>query len=167
MQVMPASFFNLVCAFMLFALIAGMQTLVSFYAYADSDLSLSDNVKRVSLLKTAIRSPQALSLMDADEITILLRHPTVKRDEGNVVAWNYHGDSCALDVYFKKSSQEPDYIEFRALDMNDIVQAQFEKTDTSELKEHCLKDVLESQGVNTRSNVASRPLPSWDSPYRS
>jgi hypothetical protein len=167
MQVMPASFFNFAFACFIAGGLSLCQLILSFAVYADSDLSLADNVKRVSLVKQAVRAPQSLSLMDKGDIEILLRAPSLKRSESQVSAWHYHGESCALDVYFNDTQSQPEYIEFRALSMNDGINAQFEQVDQATWNDQCLRDVLDAQGVNTPSSVARRPLPSWENPYRS
>jgi hypothetical protein len=167
MQVMPASFFKLVFACVIAGGLSFFQLILSFAIYADGDLSLADNMKRVTLVKQAVRAPQSLSLMDKGDIEILLRSPSLKRTEMLVSAWHYHGESCALDVYFNGEKSQPDYVEFRALSMNDGIHAQFEQVDQATWNDQCLRDVLDAQGVNTPSSVARRPLPSWENPYRS
>lgn len=166
-QVLPAPFFNFAFACLVAGGLSFCQLMLSFAVYADGDLSLADNMKRVTLVKQAVRAPQSLSLMDKGDIEILLRSPSLKRAESIVSAWHYHGESCALDVYFNGEKSQPDYVEFRALSMNVGIHAQFEQVDQATWNDQCLRDVLDAQGVNTPSSVARRPLPSWENPYRS
>lgn len=165
-QVLPAPFFNFAFACLVAGGLSFCQLMLSFAVYADGDLSLADNMKRVTLVKQAVRAPQSLSLMDRANIEILLRDPAVKRDELVASAWHYHGESCALDIYFSDQSVTPSYIEFRALSLNDGINAEYEQADEATWNAQCLHDVLDAQGVNTSSSVARRPLPSWKNPYR-
>lgn len=167
MQAMPASFLHLCCACVFACMITMFNFALSFAVYADGNLSVVDNVKRLSLVKQAVRAPQSLSIMDKADIEILLRDPAVKRDELVASAWHYHGESCALDIYFSDQSVTPSYIEFRALSLNDGINAEYEQSDEATWNDQCLRDVLQAQGVDTPASYATRPLPSWDSPYRS
>ncbi len=167
MQALPASFFNLIFASFLAGMIFSIQIVTSFMVYADGELSFADNIKRMALVKQAARSSDVLSSMDKKDIEILLRRPTLKRDEIVSSAWYYHGESCALDVYFTGKQSKPAYIEFRALSLNDDINAQYEMASAKTWNDQCLRDVLDAQGVSTPSSVARRPLPSIDNPYRS
>ena len=166
MQALPAPFFTALCAFTVFIVAVTLQIGLSLVTYADTSLSLSDNIKRVHLIKQAVRLPNSLKVMGEEEISVLLRYPTLKRNEMNVTAWHYHGDSCSLAVYFSKGQDRPDYIEYRTLSMNADVSAQFERNDQASINQYCIKDVLEAQGVKTPDNVARQPTPTWDNPYR-
>jgi len=166
MQAMPASVLNGTFILILCLMLGGVQLMASFTLHANWDLSFTDNVRRVALVKQAVRTPQSIGVMNRDDIQILLLNPSLKRSEETVVAWHYHGESCALDVYFRDDKSRPDYIEFRALSMNADVNSQFETVDQTTLNDYCLRDVMESQGVNTPNSYARQPTPSWENPYR-
>jgi hypothetical protein len=166
MQALPASFFTASCALVLFMSVFGLQLMMSLSVYADTSMSLSDNIKRVSLINQAVRLPQSLEVMDEQKISILLRNPMLKRKEMDVTAWHYHGNSCSLAVYFSEGQDKPDYIEYRTLSMNADVSAQFEQNDQASINQYCIKDVLEAQGVSTPDSFARQPTPTWDNPYR-
>lgn len=168
MQALPASFFTFVCATLIMVFIGAIQTGVSLATYADIKISLSENLKRVSLIKQVVRLPQSLKVMDEKNISILLKEPKLLRRENDVSAWHYHGESCSLAIYFSSDNKagKPDYVEYRALSMNAAVQAQFETVDQSVMDQYCIKDILEAQGVDTPSNYARQPTPTWENPYR-
>ena len=166
MRIVPACVFNIAGVFFVILMIGAMQFGLSVYAYADSRLSLSDNIKKITLVQEAMISPDSLNNWDQKHLKILLRQPQIMRDERIVQSWHYHGESCALDIYFDAKATKPDYVEFRPLSLNHDVQAQYESTDTNTMKLYCLKDVLEAQGVDTPASYARQPLPSWESPYR-
>ena len=166
MQALPASFFNLCGIAILVITLLSAQMVFSLLNYGDMRLSLSDNLVRVQLVKQVVRAPQSIKFMDNEKIAILLREPTLKRNERLVTAWHYHGESCALDIYFSNTTY-PDYIEYRALTLNEDVQAQFDTADNRMMDNYCLKDVLETQGVDTPASYARQPVPTWDNPYRS
>lgn len=166
MQAMPASFltFGLCLSFLGINLLG--QTVFSLINYGSSDLSVFENIKKVQLIKQVVKSPQSIENLSNNEINILLSEPSLNRGELSVNAWHYHGESCALDVYFSKNKDKPDYIEYRALSLNEDVQAQYNAIDQSAVNDYCLKDILEAQGVNTPDNYARQPTPSWENPYR-
>ena len=163
---MPACAFNLAGIVWVMVMIGAMQFGLSVYAYADSGLSLSDNIKKITLVQEAMTQPDSLSDWNQKDLQILLRQPQIKRNASVTKAWHYHGESCALDIYFDAAKTKPDYIEFRPLNLNNAVQAQYQSADTNTMKLYCLKDVLEAQGVDTPASYARQPLPSYDSPYR-
>lgn len=165
MRTLPACVFNLAGVAWIMLMIAAMQFGLSVYAYADSQLSLSDNIKKISLVQTAMSQPDSITHWEQGDLQILLRRPQVMRDEKVVRSWHYHGESCALDIYFDAKQSTPAYVEFRPLSMNNDIQAQYESADTDTMKLYCLKDVLETQGVDTPASYARQPLPSWESPY--
>lgn len=166
MQAVPASFFITICAFFIFAVVMLSQAGLMLATYGDTSLSISDNVRRVGLIKQAVRFPNSINAMHERDVSILLKSPSLKRNEMDVVAWHYHGESCSLDIYFSKGRTRPDFVEYRALNMNADVSAQFLETDQASLNQYCIKDVLEAQGVDTPSNFARQPTPTWDNPYR-
>ena len=166
MQALPASFFTALCASIIFIMVISTQLVFSLATYADTSLSLSDNIKRVQLIKQVVRVPNAIQIMNEEKISVLLRNPTLKRNEMDVTAWHYHGNSCSLAIYFSKGQNKPDYVEYRTLSMNADVSAQFEQNDQTSINQYCIKDVLEAQGVNTPDNFARQPRPTWDNPYR-
>lgn len=139
---------------------------MSIAIYADTSLSLFDNMKRVKLAQKAVNTPHIISEWDGKDIQILLNKPNLRRSENTIVAWHYHGESCALDLYFSDETTVPDYIEYRALTLNNDVQQQIGQADDATLNQYCIKDVLESQGVKTPSSVAKRPMPTLDNRYR-
>ena len=167
MRVLPASFFNLMLLSIILMGVMGTQVAMSLSVYADGSLSISQNIKRVHLIKKITDSPQSLQSLKNEQIAMVLRDPTLKRNEMNVTAWHYHGESCALDIYFSSSKNIPDYIEYRPLVLNADVDAQFQTTDTETRNNYCLKDILEARGVNTPDYFATRPLPLQNNPYRS
>jgi hypothetical protein len=119
MQAMvPASLSHLGLIMALWCVIAGAQLCMNFAIYADYDLSVADNLKRVQLVKQVIRTPDIIENLVQNDIRILLREPAINRNEIAVNAWHYHGESCALDIYFKSSTEaspRPHYVEFRTL----------------------------------------------------
>lgn len=166
MQVIPASIFHLCIACLLCIGFLGLQFVMSIAVYADSSLSLTDNMKRAKLAKVAVNSPHSIAEWDGTDIEILLKKPNLRRSEHTITAWHYHGESCALDIYFTNEKSAPDYIEYRALTLNNDVQEQFGEADIATLNQYCIKDVLETQGVKTPSSIAKRPIPSLDNRYR-
>ena len=167
MQVLPASFFNLAVILLIGLVLQIVQMVFSLVIYGDNNFSLSDNLKRIQLVEQVVRSPQSIRAMNGDEISILLPNPSLKRNEKTVVAWHYHGESCALDIYFSNNHSKPDYVEYRALTLNATINEQMSKTDERGLTNYCLNDVLEAQGIDTPATYARQPTPTWDSPYRS
>jgi len=167
MQALPASFFTLIFVCFVGAIVQIGQFGFSYALYGDKTLSFIDNFKRVHLLQELARSPEDIRTMKGDDIAILLPNPSLKRNEETVVAWHYHGESCALDIYFSTGQLRPDYVEYRALSLNATINNQFSQTDERGLNSYCLKDVLEAQGIDTPSTYARQPTPTWDSPYRS
>ena len=166
MRAVPAFMFNLAGIVLAMGIMKTIQFGLSVYPYADTHLSFSDNVKKLSLVQQAMAMPDTLQDWDQKDLEILLRQPQVKRDEKIVQSWHYHGESCALDIYFDGKKTNPDYVEFRPLSMNHDIQVQYESADAGTMKLYCLKDVLEAQGVDTPSSYARQPLPSWESPYK-
>lgn len=166
MQALPASFFTAICGLLLLTTMMLAQIGFSLATYADYTMSLSDNLKRVNLVKQAVKLPHSLKAMDEQSISVLLREPSIKRNEMNVTAWHYHGNSCSLAIYFSKGAKRPDYIEYRTLSMNADISAQFARNDQDSINQYCIKDVLEAQGINTPDNFARQPTPTWDNPYR-
>lgn len=166
MQALPASFFTALCTIVILLTILSAQLGWSLATYADTSLSLSDNIKRVQLIKQVVRVPNSIQVMNEEKISVLLRNPTLKRNEMDVTAWHYHGNSCSLAIYFSKGNDKPDHVEYRALRMNADVSVQIDQIDQTSLNQYCIKDVLEAQGVDTPSNVARQPTPTWDNPYR-
>ena len=166
MRAIPALAFNLIGIAVIILTIGSMQFALSLYAYADKALSLSDNFKKVNLVQQALIRPDSLQSWEQADLEILLKKPQINRDEQVARSWHYHGESCALDIYFDAAATTPDYVEFRPLSMNKDVNAQYQSADNATMKLYCLKDVLEAQGVETPASYARQPLPSWDSPYR-
>lgn len=166
MRAMPACVFNLTGIVLVTLMFSAMKLGLSVYPYADTHLSLSDNLKKLTLVQQAMAMPDSINDLDQTDLEMLLREPQVKRDEKIVQSWHYHGESCALDIYFDGKETQPDYVEFRPLSMNRDIQAQYETADASTMKLYCLKDVLEAQGVDTPSSYARQPLPSWENPYK-
>lgn len=164
-RALPASLFNLTGVCLVMLVMGAMQFALSVLAYADAGLSVSDNIRKITLVQSAMDTPDALNSLDKTDIKILLKDPQVLRDEQVVQSWHYHGEVCALDLYFDATSSTPDYVEFRPLNLNNDIQVQFGTADAQTMKSYCLKDVLESQGVDTPSSYARQPLPSWESPY--
>jgi len=163
----PISFFNMVVIAGLCVSVLLSQAIFSFVLYGDKTLSLSDNYTRIQAIQKMTRVPGSIQQMDARTIDMVMREPSLKRSEHHITAWHYHGESCALDIYFTQGQDRPDYIEYRALTLNEEVQAQFDDTDNQSMQNYCLQDVMAAQGINTPNNFARRPLPSWDNPYRS
>ena len=166
MQAMPASILHLCLISFICTGFMGLQSIMSIALYADSSLSFTDNMKRVKLANIAVNAPHSIADWDGNDIQILLRKPSLRRAENKIAAWHYHGESCALDLYFSDESAKPDYIEYRALTLNNDVQEQFGEADTATLNQYCIKDVLEAQGLKTPSNVARRPIPTLDNRAR-
>jgi hypothetical protein len=166
MRAMPASIFNLAGIVWIMLTIGAMQFALSVYPYADKRLSISDNIKKISLVQEAMAMPDSINEWDQKDLEILLRQPQIKRDEVVVTSWHYHGESCALDIFFDAKATTPDYIEFRPLSLNKDVDAQYQSADSNMTKLYCLRDVLQAQGVDTPASYARQPLPSWESPYR-
>lgn len=162
---LPACLFNLTGVCLVLAVMGAIQFGLSVFAYADAQLSVTDNIRKITLVQSTMAKPDSLHDLDKADLKILLKNPQVKRDEQVVQSWHYHGDSCALDIYFDVTGSTPDYVEFRPLSMNNDIQVQFGAADTETMQSYCLKDVLEAQGVDTPSSFARQPLPSWESPY--
>lgn len=141
--------------------------LQTYSVYSLSGLNFSDNAKRTTLIRKALVEPDILSKLPADDVALILQKPMLTRVEADVTSWHYHGESCAIDIYFKNKGDSPEYVEFRALTLNQDVQERFGDEDQTYLNKYCMKVVLEAQGVSTPSSVAERPLPSWKSPYSS
>lgn len=141
--------------------------LQTYSAYSLSGLDFSDNARRTALIQKALRDPAILSKLDSRDVGLILQKPMMTRVEAEITSWHYHGDSCAIDIYFKDKAKQPEYVEFRALTLNRDVQDKFAAEDQAYLDKYCLKGVLEAQGVDTPSSYAARPLPSWKSPYSS
>lgn len=164
---MPAPLCVLALTFFISVISIGSQFARDIYEYGlygVADLSFSDNARRVALIRQSVRNPQSLHSMTQADFDLLFRAADMTRKEANVIARHYHSDSCAIDVYFKGDRQKPDYVEFRALTLNADIEARFADA-TVDLS--CLKDVLAARGVNTPESYASRPVPSWASPYSS
>lgn len=136
-----------------------VPSIYSYYYYSVSGLSFSENAKRIELIHTASADPSVLSSLTQDEMQLVLLEPALVRKENNIKAVQYYSESCAIDVYFLPNSDRPDYIEFRALT---LTQNQ-EDMDNR----YCFQSVLAAQGVDTPNNYATRPLPTWISPYSS
>jgi hypothetical protein len=161
----PISLSILLGSGMIIGLVIVMHMALSVYPYADHRLSISDNLKKLTLIHATMAQPETIKGLTRDELAILLRQPQINKNERVVTSWHYHGEACAIDIYFSQDAEKPDYIEFRPLMLNNDVQARFEQTsDTT--NRYCLKDVLEAQGVDTPSSFARQPLPSYDNPYR-
>jgi len=141
--------------------------LQTYSAYSLSGLSFSDNAKRTTLIRKALADPDIFLKLPADEVALVLQKPMLSRVEADITSWHYHGESCAIDIYFKDEDDHPEYVEFRALTLNQDVQDRFGDEDPAYLSKYCMRIVLETQGVDTPSSMAERPLPSWKSPYRS
>lgn len=167
MQAMPASFFHLCLCVGVMGVVWGAQLITSYALHADSRLSVSENIRRIDLIKRVAKEPQSLEVMVQNDIDILFQDPSIIRHEENTVAYYFHGESCALDIYFSTSQKHPAYVEFRTLSMNEDIQQRYDQADEKTLRSQCLKDVMDAQGVGLPSSVAEKPLPSWDSPYRS
>ncbi len=148
------------------AIFVSGQFALSLGTYSDRSMSFLDNIKRVHLIKSLTQDPDIIGLMDGNDISMILREPSLSRMEKTVTAWHFHGESCSLDIYFSDNKSNPDYIEYRPLTLNKDVLAQYESTKQNDLNHYCLKDVLDSRGVNTPENYARQPVPSWDNPYR-
>jgi len=142
-QAVPAYLFHCLLCVALSLLVLGMQTGFSYALYADSALSLTDNLKRIQLVKQVVNAPQSIQKLSSNDIEIVLKNPSLTRVEMAISAWHYHGESCALDIYFTKDSLNPDYIEYRPLSMNADVEAQFVNLDQPSLDAYCLKDILQ------------------------
>jgi len=142
-------------------------TLYTYHYYSVSGLSFAENTRRIELIQQSINSPIALSTMSAKDIELVLQKPSLVRDESNIQAWHYHGDSCAIDIYFKKGEVLPDYVEFRALTLNETVSEQFKDMNDGYKNQYCVKAVLAAQGIDTPSSYAQRPMPTTVSPYSS
>lgn len=167
MQAMPASLFNLGLCFCFAGVFCLLQMGVSLFFHSNTSLTLSENLKRVQLVRQVIRSPQSIQVMDNKDIAILLNKPVLNRNELAVNAWHYYGETCALDIYFSKGQSKPDYIEYRALSLNADISAHYQDIDQSGLNSYCLKEILEAQGVDTPSSYARKPTPTVANPYRS
>lgn len=141
--------------------------LQTYSVYSLSGLNFSDNAKRTALIQKALKEPVIISKLNSDEVKLVLQKPMLTRVEDQVTSWHYHGESCAIDIYFKDKDAKPEYVEFRALSLNQDVQDRFGAEDQNYVNKYCLKVVLEAQGVDTPSSYAARPLPSWKSPYSS
>lgn len=159
--------FTLVASSLFVGLLGVLPFISHYYLYADKNIGLRDNIRRVGYVQKALHEPQQIKLWSADQIHMVLRDPSLKRSEGPMIAWNYHGNLCAIDIYFREGQSKPRYMEFRPLALNNDVQEHFGDADQETLNLYCLQDVLEAQGVETPNSFARRPLPSWDSPYRS
>ena len=160
---------SFVCAMALVITILGLSAHYGrdFYhygLYAMTDLSFSDNKRRVALIRQSVANPSSLEDMTAKDFDLLFRSAEITRKEANVTARHYQSGTCAINVYFRGQNDTPDYVEFRVLSLNDEVQSKFEGT---EVNLSCLKDVLEARGVSTPEHYAAQPVPSWASPYRS
>jgi hypothetical protein len=166
MQALPASLAHLILSFVFMGIISFSQLGLSYLAYADTSLSLSDNIHRVQLVSQVIDEPISVGKLSSRDIEILLKKPSLKRTEAQITAWHYHGESCALDIYFNDDAEKPDYIEYRALSLNSDVEEQFQSTEQDALNQYCINDVLQAQGVDTPASYARQPLPSFESPYR-
>ncbi len=166
MQALPASFFTLAVSCSILMMVAFFNTALSLVVYGDTSLTLSDNLRRVALVKVAMNAPEDINQWDVNDIKILFNSPSLKRVESEITALHYHGESCALDIYVANDAQKPDYIEFRTLSLNSDIEAQFNEFDTASLNMQCLQDVLATQGVNTPNSYATRPTPTWANPYR-
>ena len=141
--------------------------LYTYHYYSISGLTFAENTRRIELIEQSIDSPVALSSMSAKDIELMLRKPSLIRSEDNIQAWHYHGDSCAIDIYFKDGGKRADYIEFRALTLNNSVSEQFKDTNDTYKNQYCIKAVLAAQGIDTPSSYALRPIPTTVSPYSS
>ena len=95
MQAWPASLLNLIGVLAIVMVAFLVQVTSSFLIYADKDLSWSDNLKRIALVRQAVRAPHSITMMTQDEILMVLKQPSVKRHEMVVTAWHYHGETCA------------------------------------------------------------------------
>ena len=155
------------CVSLLGLLVQYAPKIYFYQYYSVAGLSFSENARRLNLIEQSINDPEILSSLSSDEIELVLQKPSLVRQENTVQAWHYHGDSCAIDIYFKDLDDKPDYIEFRALTLNNSVQEQFKDADQGYVNQYCLKGVLAAQGVETPNSYAARPLPSWTSPYSS
>lgn len=172
MRTWPAQISVLALSFLVMSaglFIQNARAVYDYNLYALSELSFSENSRRMKLIEKSLRNPGLLARLNVDDMTLLLRNPSLQRVEADVTAWTYHGDECAIDVYFKNNQARPDYVEYRALTLNDDVQAQFTDADEGYVNRYCLKGVLAAQGVDTPASYAekrqARPLPSWPSPY--
>jgi hypothetical protein len=148
-------------------LIQYAPSIYNYHYYSVSGLSFSENTKRIDLIQQSIQKPNFLSGLTSDDVELILRKPSLVRVENNVQAWHDHGDSCAIDIYFKDGAKQPDYIEFRALTLNENVSKQFADTDDTYRNQYCIKAVLAAQGVETPNDYVLRPTPTFDSPYSS
>jgi hypothetical protein len=167
MRGLPASLLNLSLCLCLLGVVFSYQTLLSVFLYADTSMSLADNIKRAGLIRQAINNPNIIKTYSSDDLKVILKKPSVRRNEISVVAWSYHGESCAIDIYFSDEAGAPDHVEFRTLSLNNDVVNQFASSDIRTKDQYCLKDVMDSQGVDTPSSYARQPTPSWTiSPYR-
>lgn len=139
----------------------------NYWYYSVSNFTFSENTKRITLINKTVKDPSILSSLTEDEMRLVLLEPAMVRTENDVKALHYYGESCAIDIYFNGLESKPDYIEFRALTLNQTVQDQFQDADQATVNQYCLKAVLAAQGDETPSSYAQRPMPSWRSPYSS
>ena len=167
MQARPASLYHLIMIAAIALILKLGMVVLPYGFYADRSLSLTENFVKMNLLRQVHRAPDAIQLMDEEKIAMLLKQPTLKRNEHDVVAWHYHGGACALDVYFSADGGQPDYVEFRALSLNADIGGQDWAAQDNMMKHYCLRDILDAQGVDTPSTFARQPTPTWDNPYRS
>lgn len=160
--VLPAQFGVFLLALIVtgFSLLAQfVPSVYSYYYYSVSGLSFSENSKRIELIQHATEDPSVLSSLTQDEMKLVLLEPALIRKENNIKAVHYYSENCAIDVYFMPNSDRPDYIEFRALTL---------KQDQGGMdNRYCFQSVLAAQGVDTPNSYATRPLPTWISPYSS
>lgn len=136
-----------------------VPSIYSYYYYAVSDLTFSQNSKRIKLINDAQDDPSLLSSLTMDEIELILLEPSLVRRENNIKAVHYYSDNCAIDVYFRQTFDKPDYIEFRTFSLgNEVIDKNHN---------YCFESILSAQGIDTPNNYATRPLPRWLSPYSS
>ena len=153
------------CVSMFGSVFLNVHHIYSYALYGSSDMSFADNAKRISLIHRVIQNPESLRAMTIAEFDLLFRKSDMTRQEADVIARHYQSGTCAIDVYFSGQRDKPDYVEFRALTLNEDVQKRFQGDDN--MNASCLKDVLQARGINTPEYYAAQPIPSWDSPYSS